>query len=85
MFNDSEKVVPREFWYFARFVVVIVAATVVIVVESIVRLAKVQYYRLSPSSVVVVNVGGLWRWQVRLVMEAMLGSDGGEEAWWWRR
>ncbi|GJX05712.1 hypothetical protein Tco_0191628 [Tanacetum coccineum] len=45
--------VPREFWYFARFVVVIVAATVVIVaavvvvvvavvVESLVRLAKVR-------------------------------------------
>ncbi|GKG65121.1 hypothetical protein Tco_0669540, partial [Tanacetum coccineum] len=42
--------VPREFWYFARFVAVIVvavvAATVVIVVavvvESLVRLAKVR-------------------------------------------
>ncbi|GJZ75962.1 hypothetical protein Tco_0640427 [Tanacetum coccineum] len=39
---------PQEFWYFVRFVAVIVAAIVVIVVavvESLVRLAKVQYYR----------------------------------------
>ncbi|GJT59965.1 hypothetical protein Tco_1003498 [Tanacetum coccineum] len=40
---------PREFWYFVRFVAVIVAAIVVkVVVESIVRLAKVQYYRSWP-------------------------------------
>ncbi|GKG44029.1 hypothetical protein Tco_0483122, partial [Tanacetum coccineum] len=51
-----EYLVPQEFWYFARFVAMIVAATVVIVaavvvivvavvVESLVRLAKVRYYR----------------------------------------
>ncbi|GJR74190.1 hypothetical protein Tco_0086555 [Tanacetum coccineum] len=61
MFNDPEKLVPQEFWYFTGFVpvivaavvattVVIVAAVVVIVVavvvESLVRLAKVRTSKL---------------------------------------